>query len=67
MDMNGEREEGTMQMNQPLAHLALEYPDRIQEIADYMADRDIVPDTVDHEHLRMHLENASPSLGSGVL
>lgn len=54
-------------MSPQLAEVALEYPDRVDEIVDYMTKQDVIPETVDTEHLRLLLDNPSPALAEGIL
>jgi hypothetical protein len=63
-ERNARAEKSIRQMTAPLSNIALEYPDRIQDIADYMAARGVIPETVNEELLRVHL---STPLGSGAL
>lgn len=54
-------------MTRDLAEVIVDNPDRVDDILDYMSDRDIIPEDVDSGHLRLHLSNASSSLSSGIL
>lgn len=63
-DRNAREEKSIRQMTPPLSRIALEYPDRIQDIADYMATRGTTPETLNEELLRTHLNTP---LGSGAL
>jgi hypothetical protein len=67
MDMDREREDGIQQMTPALSRVALEYPDRLRDIADYLIDHDATPESFDEGHLRLTLNNAASSLNSGVL
>jgi hypothetical protein len=62
------REQQTLtKMTRDLAAVIVDNPDRVDDILDYMSDRDIIPEDVDSGHLRLHLSNASSSLSSGIL
>lgn len=54
-------------MTRDLAAVIVDNPDRVDDILDYMSDRELIPEDVDGGHLRLHLSNASSSLSSGIL
>lgn len=62
-----EKQKTQAKMTRDLAAVIGDYPDRVNDIIYYMSDRDLIPEAVDIEHLRMHLDNAASSLSSGVL
>jgi hypothetical protein len=54
-------------MTRDLAEVIVDNPDRVDDIINYMSERDIIPEDVDCGHLRLHLSNASSALSSGIL
>lgn len=51
----------------PIAVVAFEYPDRIDDIARYVGERKVFPSEVNCDHLREWLNTASRPLSAGVL
>lgn len=60
-------EKETIQMTEALAVVVVDFPDRLEDIIDYIGTRNGEPIGVDGGHLRLHLENPTPALADGIL
>jgi hypothetical protein len=55
------------QMTEELAVVIVDYPERLDDIIDYIGTREGDPAQVDGGHLRLHLDNPTPALAEGIL